>query len=249
MQPGQEPAWPFLKSGSLPSSHAVLDISNSTGHSSIGFQRNEVPALNRRIALACSFALTMVVAFAGLAAATNAGWLGRATARGTNKPSLDPSEPGNEPQVPNVVAEYVLIDPPSPASPGTPPPAPTSAAGSRQIGSNNPAALRFAQSNPRAKSGNAQPAAQNASNPTATPRRSSSVSTATAPSSGLSDPPAPTSRPPATPTHAPVTPTPTATTFNPAAVPSTTPAATRTRVPPTATRSATMTPSEPEEDD
>ena len=84
--------------------------------------------MTRRISLACSFALTMIVSLAALAAATNAGWLSDDPA-GDRKwlASRIQSEQAG-PSKPNVIVEYVYehgppATPPSVAS-ADPPPAP-----------------------------------------------------------------------------------------------------------------------------
>jgi hypothetical protein len=68
--------------------------------------------MNRRIALACSLALTVIVSLAALAAATNAGWLGRNATRNPAKARPERDELANEPGIPKVI-EYLVIEPSS----------------------------------------------------------------------------------------------------------------------------------------
>jgi hypothetical protein len=198
------------------------------------------PALNRRAALACSLALTLIVALVGLAAATNAGWLG-----GRHKAGRKDQARNNQPgaAMPSVIAEYVLIDPPAGEIAGSPNTyGATVAAG---VGKDVPGA-RFAQGNatftatitPRstvnARSTQLTGRSRSLPDMTATPARPAVPASTPLPSGAVPSATTQAKSPPAAPTNAPAT-TPsatrTATSTGTSTPPTRTPRPTRTEDP------------------
>ena len=104
--------------------------------------------MSRRIALALSFSLTIVVTFALVSFASEAGWLEAKSGGDEEAAVIEPEpSPTAEPTVqqePRVITEYVYVDVPAsapPAQQAAPPATPTPMAAPQQVASNTGSAV------------------------------------------------------------------------------------------------------------
>jgi hypothetical protein len=133
--------------------------------------------MSRRIALALSFSLTVVVTFALVSLASQAGWLEAKSGDHAQVAAIEPEPPATlEPTIqpePRVITEYIYVDVPAVSQPAqqaaAPPATPTSqptAAAQQGSGNADSAAVQ-----PRAPAPTAQPK-QAGPNPTQSPSAS-----------------------------------------------------------------------------